>query len=147
LRASIDYYDIDLKNAISTLSAQLIVDRCRAQGNYCDLVTFGANGSVDQVRTLFLNLNRLQTSGFDIELGYRLSLASLLAQVPGAVYFNLGARYRVMQIKDNTLELFFGVQNVLNRDPPVAPSNQGSTNMLLFDPLGRSYRAGVRLSL
>jgi iron complex outermembrane receptor protein len=245
LRASIDYYDIDLKNAISTLSAQLIVDRCRAQGNYCDLVTFGATGSVDQVRTLFLNLNRLQTSGFDIELGYRLPLASLFAKVPGtvdlnllatrlehlkttditglsidragvsgnnvsgggaglphwqmnglltytggplsltletrwigagmfdstligpdsprysvnlpnsindnhvagAVYFNLGARYRVMQIKDNTLEVFFGVQNVLDRDPPVAPSNQGSTNMLLFDAFGRSYRAGVRLSL
>jgi len=245
LRASIDYYDIDLTNAISTLTAQLIVDRCRVQGSYCDLVTFGATGSIDQVRTLNLNLNRLQTSGFDIELGYRLPLARLSAKVPGtldfnllatrlehlkttditglsidragvsgnnvsgggaglphwqmdglltyatgplsltlesrwigaglfdstligpdqpgynvnlpnsinnnhvagAVYVNLGARYRLMQGKGNTLELFFGVQNLFNRAPPVAPSNQGSTNPLLFDILGRSYRAGVRLNL
>jgi outer membrane receptor protein involved in Fe transport len=38
------------------------------------------------------------------------------------------------------------VQNLLDRDPPVAPSNQGATNMILFDPLGRSYRAGVRMN-
>ena len=244
LRASIDYYDIDLKSAISTLSAQLIVDRCRLQGSYCNLVTFGSSGSVDQVRTLSLNLNRLQTSGFDIELGYHLPLARVFAKVPGtvdfnllatrlehlkttditglsidragvsgnnvsgggaglpywqmdglltyatgplsvsmetrwigagifdstligpeqpgynvnlpnsindnhvagAVYFNLGARYRLMEVKNNTLEVFVGVQNVFNRDPPVAPSSQGSTNMLLFDALGRAYRAGVRLN-
>lgn len=245
LRASVDYYDIDLKNAISTLTAQLIVDRCRAQGTYCDLVSFGANGAVDQVRTLNLNLNELKTSGFDIELGYRFALANLAPRAPGvldfnllatrlehlkttditglsieragvsgnnvsgggaglplwqmdglttytagrlslsletrwisaglfdstligpdqpgynvnlpnsinnnhvagAVYFNLGARYRVFEVKNNTFELFFGVQNLFNRDPPVAPSNQGSTNALLFDVLGRSYRAGIRMNL
>ena len=244
LHASVDYYDIDLRNAISTLTGQLIVDRCRTQGSYCNLVTFGSTGSVDQVRALFLNLNRLQTSGFDVELGYRLPLMRLVAKAPGtldfnllttrlehlkttditglsidragvsgnnvsgggaglpywqmdglltyaagplslsletrwigaglfdstligpdrpgynvnlpnsvndnhvagAVYFNLGARYRLMQIEDNTFEVFFGVQNLFNRDPPIAPSNQGSTNMTLFDTLGRTYRAGVRLN-
>lgn len=244
LRASVDYYDIDLHNAISTLSAQLIVDRCRTQNVYCNLVTFGANGSPSQVQTLFLNLNRLQTSGFDLELGYRLPLRRLFTAVPGTldfsllatrlehlkttdvtgvaidragvtgnnvsgggagmpywqmdglltysngplslsvesrwidaglfdstligpgqsgynvnlpnsvndnhvagvVTFNLGARYRVLAVRDNTLELFLGVQNLFNRDPPVAPSSQGSTNLLLFDPLGRAYRAGVRLN-
>jgi outer membrane receptor protein involved in Fe transport len=199
---------------------------------------------VTQVRTLYLNLNRLKTSGFDIELGYRLPLARLFTKAPGtldfnllatrlehlkttdvtglsieragvsgnnvsgggaglpywqmnglltyatgplslsletrwigaglfdstligpdqpgyninlpnsinnnrvagAVYFNLGARYRLKEVRGNALELFFGVQNLANRDPPVAPSNQGSTNTLLFDPLGRAYRAGVRLN-
>src|SRR6185436_7280459 len=73
LRASIDYYDIDVDDAISTLTPQLLVTRCRTQGVYCDLVDFNPNGSVAQVRTVFQNLNRLQTKGFDIELNYALS--------------------------------------------------------------------------
>jgi iron complex outermembrane recepter protein len=40
--------------------------------------------------------------------------------------------------------VYAGVQNLMNRDPPVAPSNQGSTNNILFDTLGRTYRLGVR---
>jgi outer membrane receptor protein involved in Fe transport len=204
---------------------------------YCDLVDFNPNGSVALVRTVFQNLNRLQTKGIDIELNYAhplgagtidfgvlatrlmrlattditgltidragvtgnnvsgggtglphwqinslvtysggpltLSLegrfiddglfdATLIGpeqngysvnlpnsintnHVASAVYVNLGARYQLPSAAERKLELFFGVQNLLDRDPPVAPSNQGATNMILFDPLGRSYRAGVRL--
>jgi outer membrane receptor protein involved in Fe transport len=60
------------------------------------------------------------------------------------VYFNLGATYKFTGPKDSDVEVFAGIQNLLDRDPPVAPSNQGSTNMILFDPLGRAYRLGVR---
>ena len=236
-RGSVDYYDIDLGNAISTLTPQLLVTRCRTQGVYCDLVDFNPNGSVALVRTVFQNLNRLQTKGIDIELNYAhplgagtidfgvlatrlmrlattditgltidragvtgnnvsgggaglphwqinslvtysggpltLSLegrfiddglfdATLIGpeqngysvnlpnsintnHVASAVYVNLGARYQLPSAAERKLELFLGVQNLLDRDPPVAPSNQGATNMILFDPLGRSYRAGVRL--
>ena len=66
--------------------------------------------------------------------------------VASAVYVNLGARYRLPSAAEQTVELFAGVQNLLDRDPPVAPSNQGATNNILFDPLGRSYRVGVRLN-
>jgi outer membrane receptor protein involved in Fe transport len=80
--------------------------------------------------------------------GYNVNLPNSVNDnhVAGVVTFNLGARYRVLAVRDNTLELFLGVQNLFNRDPPVAPSSQGSTNLLLFDPLGRAYRAGVRLN-
>jgi len=204
---------------------------------YCDLVDLNPNGSVAQVRTVFQNLNRLQTKGFDIEVNYAHAVgagtldASVLAtrlehlattditgitidragvtgnnvsgggaglpkwqvnalltyatgpvslsvegrfiddglfdstligpeqagysvnlpnsintnHVASAVYVNLGARYRLPNAGGRNVELFAGVQNLLDRDPPVAPSNQGSTNMILFDPLGRAYRAGVRM--
>ena len=238
LRASVDYYDIDLSNAIATLTPQLLVTRCRTQGVYCDLVDFNSNGSVAQVRTVFQNLNRLQTKGFDIEINYAHALgagtldASVLAtrlehlattdvtgltieragvtgnnvsgggaglpkwqinslltyaigrlslslegrfiddglfdatligpeqagynvnlpnsintnHVASAVYANLGARYKLPSATARDVELFAGIQNLLDRDPPVAPSNQGSTNMILFDPLGRAYRVGVRMN-
>jgi iron complex outermembrane receptor protein len=236
-RGSVDFYDIDLTSAISTLTPQLLVTRCRAQGVYCDQVDFNPNGSVALVRTIFQNLNRLHARGVDIELRYTHSVGAgtvdynLLAtrvtklattditgltidragvtgnnvsgggaglprwqinglatyasgplsmslearfiddglfdatligpeqagysvnlpnsintnHIPSAVYLNLGARYKLPSASERNIELFAGVQNLLDRDPPVAPSNQGSTNMILFDPLGRAYRAGVRI--
>ncbi len=64
----------------------------------------------------------------------------------GAIYFNLGARYKLQSVADGKLEVFGAIQNLLDKDPPVAPSNQGATNQLLFDPLGRLYRFGVRMN-
>lgn len=242
LRMSVDYYDIDVSDAIANLTAQLLVNRCRDQGVYCDNVTFNPNGSVASVSNVFLNLNRVQVKGIDYELGYRLPFSrfsnhagaldftvlatrvdsltttdsaglsvdrsgvngnnvsgggagvprwqvntmigytygglSLNAEVrfidsglfdatligpeqagynvnlpnsintnhvSGATYLNLGARYRFERSDNSNIELFGGIQNALDKDPPVAPSNQGSSNMLLFDGLGRTYRVGVRL--
>jgi outer membrane receptor protein involved in Fe transport len=79
--------------------------------------------------------------------GYSVNLPNSINtnHVASAVYVNLGARYKLPSAVAEDIELFAGVQNLLDRDPSVAPSNQGATNMILFDPLGRSYRAGVRL--
>ena len=234
---SVDFYDIDLSNAIATLTPQLLVTRCRTQGVYCDLVDLNPNGSVALVRTVFQNLNRLHARGLDVELrythgagagtldcsllatrmaklattditgitidragvtgnnvsgggaglprwnvnglvtytrgplsmslegrfiddglfdstligpeqdGYNVNLPTSINtnHVASAVYVNLGARYKLPSSSSWGVELFAGVQNLLDRDPPVAPSNQGATNMILFDPLGRAYRAGVRV--
>jgi iron complex outermembrane receptor protein len=38
------------------------------------------------------------------------------------------------------------IDNLFDIDPPVAPSNQRSTNMVLFDPLWRAFRIGLRAS-
>jgi iron complex outermembrane recepter protein len=79
--------------------------------------------------------------------GYNVNLPNSVNtnHVASAVYVNLGARYKLPSAGGRNVELFAGVQNLLDRDPPVAPSNQGATNMILFDPLGRAYRAGVRM--
>jgi outer membrane receptor protein involved in Fe transport len=80
--------------------------------------------------------------------GYNVDLPNSINtnHVASAVYVNFGARYKLPSAAEQNIELFLGVQNVLDRDPPVAPSNQGATNMILFDPLGRAYRAGVRMN-
>jgi outer membrane receptor protein involved in Fe transport len=81
--------------------------------------------------------------------GYNVNLPNSVNtnHVAGAVYVNLGARYSLPVPKVDSFEIYAGVQNLMNRDPPVAPSNQGSTNNILFDTLGRTYRIGVRASL
>ena len=46
---------------------------------------------------------------------------------------------------DNSLQLFWAIQNLLDEDPPVAPGgNVYPTNPVFFDTIGRRYRVGVR---
>jgi outer membrane receptor protein involved in Fe transport len=60
----------------------------------------------------------------------------------GAFYLDVGARYSVT---DN-LGAFIKIDNALDRDPVAAPqTNTGiDINPLLYDTLGRTYRAGFR---
>ncbi|HVY79802.1 MAG TPA: TonB-dependent receptor [Steroidobacteraceae bacterium] len=60
----------------------------------------------------------------------------------GAFYVDLGARYSV----NDKLKAFIKVDNVFDRDPVPAPqTNTGiDINPLLYDTLGRTYRAGLR---
>ncbi|MEO8306627.1 MAG: TonB-dependent receptor [Pseudomonadota bacterium] len=243
LRASVDYYDIDVNDVIATLTGQTLLNRCLQSGVYCDQIEFvpGTNTPA-KVSVVSLNLNRLRTTGIDFELGYALPLngfstpasldfrflathvmdltttdatglsvnragvtgnnvsgggaglpsfqlnglityrqgglsltletryidsglydATLIGpeqagytinlpnsintnKVDAATYFNLGARYRLPNFADGKLEVFGAIQNLFDKDPPVAPSNQGATNQLLFDPLGRRYSVGVRMN-
>lgn len=75
LRLSVDYFDISLDGAISTLGAQVIVTRC-AQGvtALCSLITRGSGNQLTQIFNKNLNLNTLITRGFDIEADYRVEL-------------------------------------------------------------------------
>jgi outer membrane receptor protein involved in Fe transport len=47
---------------------------------------------------------------------------------------------------DNQLQLFWAINNLFDKDPPVAPGgNAFPTNPVFFDTIGRRIRAGVRL--
>jgi len=72
-RASVDYYDIDLGRAVSTLGAQVIVTGCfQGSAELCSLVTRDAAGVITSVRNYNLNLATLTTRGWDIEASYSL---------------------------------------------------------------------------
>lgn len=71
LRAAVDYYDIDLKDAISTLQAQQIVDRCfRGEAALCPLITRDGAGVITQVDSAFINIASAVTKGLDFEVSY-----------------------------------------------------------------------------
>jgi outer membrane receptor protein involved in Fe transport len=84
LRLSVDYFDIELDGAVSTLGAQVIVNRC-AQGatELCQLVTRDTGGAITQVRNFNLNLNTLITRGWDVEASYSLPLSALSSGADG----------------------------------------------------------------
>lgn len=71
VRFSADYFDIDVDGAISSVGAQVIVDRCfGGADDFCDLITRTSGGALESVRSVSLNLNSIKTRGIDLELGY-----------------------------------------------------------------------------
>jgi iron complex outermembrane recepter protein len=70
---SIDYYDIKIADAISSLGAQNIVDQCFAgAASLCALITRDPNtGLIDQVNNTFLNVAEARSNGVDMEASYR----------------------------------------------------------------------------
>lgn len=94
LRLSVDYYDIDLKDAISSLGAQVILTRCAAGvTEICQLVVRGSNGIVQQIFNRNLNLNQVTTRGVDFEASYVLPLSRINSGWDGRLTFTGLATY------------------------------------------------------
>jgi outer membrane receptor protein involved in Fe transport len=71
LTASVDYYDIKIRDAIATLGAPTLAQGCFA-GNklYCQSITFNPDGSIAFITNTRLNLAQAATRGIDFELNY-----------------------------------------------------------------------------
>jgi iron complex outermembrane recepter protein len=77
------------------------------------------------------------------QAGYAITLSNSANsnEVKSAFYTDLSGQF---QIREDNLVVFAGVNNVFNKEPPTAPSIAGNGNFILFDPIGRSYRLGLR---
>lgn len=236
-RASVDYYNINIGDAISTLGQQNIVTRC-SQGDTlsCSLVTRDSGGIITNITDTFQNVSRLIARGVDIELAYRQPLGSesalnlrVLAShvkdlitvdavgptqragqtglragtppgipdwtldatanlelgshyaftthvryinkgfynaafvgaeqggyaislpnssntnaVPARTYVDMLATFKLAQRVGQSFAFYVGVDNLFNVDPPAFPGANGSGNNVLFNPVGRNFKAGVR---
>jgi iron complex outermembrane recepter protein len=84
-RASVDYYSIKVAGVITSYTAQEVLRRCAAgESSFCNFIGF--NGSQFGIASMVLepfNLNKLNTSGLDIELSYRMPLDKM--GLPGAL--------------------------------------------------------------
>jgi iron complex outermembrane receptor protein len=85
--ASVDYYQVNITNAIGSLTVQQIVNLCYA-GNQsaCSLITATPGGTNQyKVNIEPLNLATVQTKGIDFEASYRFNLADVWSKMAGAV--------------------------------------------------------------
>ncbi len=65
--------------------------------------------------------------------------------VPSAFYGDVTVQYDVIRSQGGrSLTAFVGVNNILDKDPPRFPGANGSGQSILFDPVGRAYRGGLR---
>ncbi len=71
-QASVDWWNIDISDAITQLTSQQLVDRCVAgDASLCQYVIRAANNDIIQIDSLFINLNNQKIEGYDIEASYR----------------------------------------------------------------------------
>jgi outer membrane receptor protein involved in Fe transport len=70
--ASLDFYDIKIKDAIGTLSGQVIIDQCfQGAASLCSLLHRDVTGVLVSVDAPYLNMSSRATRGLDVEMAYR----------------------------------------------------------------------------
>lgn len=68
---SIDYYKIKIRDAITALTGQQILNGCAAgQADLCPLIVRDAGGNLFQINASLLNIQSVDMSGFDVEASY-----------------------------------------------------------------------------
>ena len=84
--ASFDYYSIKLKDAITSLGSQELIDRCyRGETELCQYLTRDSAGLISQVVASPINVAVLKTRGFDVEASFRQPLADVFDGMGGTV--------------------------------------------------------------
>ncbi|MDB5682942.1 MAG: TonB-dependent receptor-like protein [Sphingomonas bacterium] len=238
MRASVDYYEVKIDDAIDVLGSQTIADRCNGGATeFCSLITRDTTGVITEVVDVFQNVNQVIARGYDIEFTYRQPLGGLgsadlrvLATinedlitrdsvagiqragqtgvrggtVPGVpdytidalltlnveparlslhgryipkgiynaafigpnqagytlaascgtcsntnsveskTYIDVLGQVDVLKEEKRNVTFYLGVDNLFNTEPPLIPGANGVGNNLLFSPVGRSYKAGMR---
>ncbi|SFG35674.1 TonB-dependent Receptor Plug Domain [Novosphingobium sp. CF614] len=114
LSLTVDYFDIDLRDAIDAFGAQTLIDKCVDQPTlenvFCDLVTRDSGNNIVSVTTQKLNLAQYLTRGIDFGLNYSLGLERL----------GLGAKAGRIEISANYTRL-------LNRRYTLDPTDPDTT--------------------
>ncbi|MHC9085766.1 TonB-dependent receptor [Luteimonas sp. RIT-PG2_3] len=85
LSVSLDYFDIQIDNIITSIGAQSMVTRCY-DGNaaLCSYITRDpVDNTVVRVWSPFVNLARYETSGFDFDVVYGFPLENIVSTLPG----------------------------------------------------------------
>jgi outer membrane receptor protein involved in Fe transport len=75
-----DYYSIEIKDAIAAVTAQNIVNSCydlsTFPNQFCNLFERRADGGFKTLRQIQVNFGRIETSGVDLSLGYDFRIAA-----------------------------------------------------------------------
>lgn len=77
LSMSVDRFDIQMRDALNTLSGQDIIDQCHLEGfaQACEQIIRDSDNRIIQVNNTNFNLDDLSLAGWDFELRYRTRLA------------------------------------------------------------------------
>lgn len=86
LRLSVDWYQIKIKDVITDIPGQRILDFCSDFDLFCDRITFGGGPTdITFLDARQVNLGQLTVRGFDVEMDYTLPLYRLGNDLPGQI--------------------------------------------------------------
>ncbi|MEZ5460921.1 TonB-dependent receptor plug domain-containing protein [Dokdonella sp.] len=102
LSISLDYYRIYLNDTITVINAQNVLNICYndATSAFCPFISRFANGDINTVLEPVVNLGRLDTSGYDLGINYRVPEFDAFGRQIGR--FNLGFQGTYIDEFDNT---------------------------------------------
>ena len=125
---SVDYFRIDLKDAIDTLSAQDIVNRCfEGRAEYCASITQDPNSaSRILIRSQPFNFARRLVRGIDIDGSYRLPLDRIAASTDGELTLRGVATRYIENVTDT------GIPNVVPLDSVGVNGGQATTPTWIY---------------
>jgi len=88
LQFSVDYYQINISKAISTLTAQQELNFCaNGSAQQCAFITRNPNGTLSRVALPFFNAAARQTKGVDFEVDYTTPLSDVAFGEDGTLTF------------------------------------------------------------
>ncbi|MBX7249612.1 MAG: TonB-dependent receptor [Caulobacteraceae bacterium] len=92
-RATVDYYDIKIEDAVGTLGAQFWLNSCYLDPAHpaaaCNrIVRDPVTGQVFSVNTTIGNLSEIQTSGWDFQFEWTVNLEDTFLPIPGRLRVN-----------------------------------------------------------
>ena len=102
-------------------------------------VTFGVHGHYIPKGIYDVTLVGPEDPGYSITLPNSVNTN----RVNGRLYLDLNASLKI----GKAYEVFGVINNVLDKNPPLAGSGQGGTNQVYFDPIGRYLKAGFRVKI
>jgi outer membrane receptor protein involved in Fe transport len=103
LSVTVDFYDIEIEDAITEVTAQDIADNCvdatgGPDAGFCAQIDRGADFDIDLVRSGFINASAINTAGVEFQIRYTTELTEF--DLPGEIRLNLQGN------KVNELEVF-----------------------------------------
>lgn len=106
-RLSVDYYNIDISDAIQSLNGEQILEQCfadpgdRSVNQFCGDIVRDGEGQLNQVVNRQINLNSLKTSGIDAQIFYDFEIPS----VPGDFDFRFNYNHVFENVDSFTNEI------------------------------------------
>jgi len=125
LRASVDYYDINIKGAIINLNASNIAQLCTneiksgTRGQFCSYFTFNSAGVPTGLHAPTLNLGSFHNIGIDAALSYSRRLG------PGTVSVSASGTYIRHAFVDTGVPVAVGGLGPIDRAGEVGQNNTG----------------------
>jgi len=127
LSLSVDYYNIKIKDVISTIPGLTTLSSCynldganptySATNPFCQLLTRDAQGLLQTIGQPFMNLGGLKTDGIEIQAGWSLRLSDAgMGNGSGQLYFNSAIgytnHYRVQTLPSSPFQDFAGTNTL-----------------------------------
>lgn len=139
LSVTLDYYSIKIKDAISNVAAQDIINNCFNNGagldpTFCSLFTRGPDQNINFVSTTFVNASKLFTDGYELQVSYATDVSPLTSRwqmtqaLDGRLSFDMTVDY-VSHLRDfpfqsnpSQVHILEGVTNNVANTPGAEPS-------------------------